>query len=100
MLHLRRCWRSWERTTSTCPDPCAPRTKSVRSIRDVATAALIENWIGQTERRTWFLAETGRNLYEAKDNSLMREDHYHQRETKPPASASDVNMGTGVPSCI
>jgi starvation-inducible DNA-binding protein len=24
---------------------------------DVATASLIENWIDQTERRTWFLAE-------------------------------------------
>jgi starvation-inducible DNA-binding protein len=27
---------------------------------DVATASLIENWIDQTERRTWFLAETVR----------------------------------------
>jgi starvation-inducible DNA-binding protein len=25
---------------------------------DVATASLIENWINETERRTWFLAET------------------------------------------
>ena len=25
--------------------------------RDVASASLIENWIDQTERRTWFLAE-------------------------------------------
>ncbi|MGB7283012.1 MAG: DNA starvation/stationary phase protection protein [Candidatus Acidiferrum sp.] len=25
---------------------------------DVATASLIENWLDQTERRTWFLAET------------------------------------------
>jgi starvation-inducible DNA-binding protein len=25
--------------------------------RDVATASLIENWIDETERRTWFLAE-------------------------------------------
>ena len=25
---------------------------------DVATASLIENWIDETERRTWFLAET------------------------------------------
>src|SRR5277367_3924410 len=24
---------------------------------DVATASLIENWIDETERRTWFLAE-------------------------------------------
>jgi starvation-inducible DNA-binding protein len=26
--------------------------------RDVATASLIENWIDETERRTWFLSET------------------------------------------
>ena len=24
---------------------------------DVATASLIENWIDETERRTWFLSE-------------------------------------------
>jgi starvation-inducible DNA-binding protein len=29
---------------------------------DVATASLIENWIDQTERRTWFLAEVTREL--------------------------------------
>jgi starvation-inducible DNA-binding protein len=29
---------------------------------DVATASLIENWIDQTERRTWFLSETVRDL--------------------------------------
>jgi len=28
--------------------------------RDVATASLIENWIDETERRTWFLFEAGR----------------------------------------
>ena len=28
--------------------------------RDVATASLIEVWIDETERRTWFLFETGR----------------------------------------
>lgn len=27
---------------------------------DVATASLIENWIDETERRTWFLFEAGR----------------------------------------
>jgi len=27
---------------------------------DVATASLIENWIDQTERRTWFLFEAAR----------------------------------------
>jgi starvation-inducible DNA-binding protein len=29
---------------------------------DVATASLIENWIDETERRTWFLSETIRDL--------------------------------------
>ena len=28
---------------------------------DVATASLIENWIDEVERRTWFLFEAGRN---------------------------------------
>jgi starvation-inducible DNA-binding protein len=28
--------------------------------RDVATASLIENWIDETERRAWFLFESGR----------------------------------------
>ena len=30
--------------------------------RDVASASLIENWIDQTERRTWFLTETVEEL--------------------------------------
>ena len=30
--------------------------------RDVATASLIETWIDETERRTWFLSETERQL--------------------------------------
>jgi starvation-inducible DNA-binding protein len=29
---------------------------------DVATASLIENWIDETERRTWFLFETVQEL--------------------------------------
>src|SRR6058998_927276 len=44
-------------------------TRSLRSTHevceehnDVATASLIENWIDQTERRTWFLAEIVRDL--------------------------------------
>jgi len=28
--------------------------------RDIATASLIENWIDETERRTWFLFESSR----------------------------------------
>ncbi|MBZ5675044.1 MAG: DNA starvation/stationary phase protection protein [Acidobacteriia bacterium] len=31
-------------------------------LNDVATTSLIEVWIDQTERRTWFLAETARTL--------------------------------------
>jgi starvation-inducible DNA-binding protein len=44
-------------------------TRSLRSTHevcekhnDVATASLIEIWIDQTERRTWFLAEIVRDL--------------------------------------
>jgi len=33
--------------------------------RDVATASLIEVWIDETERRTWFLFEAGRKAGEA-----------------------------------
>ena len=29
-------------------------------MRDVATASLIEQWIDDAERRTWFLFESGR----------------------------------------
>jgi starvation-inducible DNA-binding protein len=44
-------------------------TRSLRSTHevceqhnDVATASLIENWIDETERRTWFLSEIVRDL--------------------------------------
>ncbi len=44
-------------------------TKSLRSAhelcdkyKDVATASLIETWIDEAERRTWFLSETQNNL--------------------------------------
>ncbi len=33
----------------------------VDQLRDIATASLIENWIDETERRTWFLFESSRN---------------------------------------
>ena len=36
--------------------PAAP----VRKHRDIATASLIEVWIDETERRTWFLFESSR----------------------------------------
>src|SRR6201996_7568674 len=32
----------------------------VDEARDIATASLIENWIDETERRTWFLFESSR----------------------------------------
>ena len=50
-------------------------TRSLRSTHevcekhnDVAAASLIENWIDQTERRTWFLSEIVREL----SNSLLK----------------------------
>ncbi|WP_024506511.1 DNA starvation/stationary phase protection protein [Bradyrhizobium sp. ARR65] len=43
-------------------------TKEMRQVHqlcdeygDVATASLLENWIDETERRTWFLYETSRS---------------------------------------
>ena len=33
----------------------------VDECRDIATASLIENWIDETERRTWFLFESSQN---------------------------------------
>jgi len=51
---------------------CADSQEMTRNLRytheiceqhdDVATASLIEVWIDETERRTWFLSETIRNL--------------------------------------
>ena len=38
-------------------DAFAPTTDLSREAHDVATASLIENWIDETERRAWFLAE-------------------------------------------
>ena len=42
----------------------AARLREVHDVcddhRDIATASLIENWIDETEKRTWFLWETGR----------------------------------------
>jgi starvation-inducible DNA-binding protein len=32
----------------------------VDDLRDIATASLIENWIDETEKRTWFLFESSR----------------------------------------
>ena len=36
--------------------------QALRWHDDVATASLIENWIDETERRTWFLFETIQSL--------------------------------------
>jgi len=33
----------------------------VDEVRDIATASLIENWIDETERRTWFLFDSSRH---------------------------------------
>ena len=43
---------------------CGSRLREVHEVvdevRDIATASLIENWIDETERRTWFLFEASR----------------------------------------
>jgi starvation-inducible DNA-binding protein len=33
----------------------------LEELRDIASASLIENWIDETERRTWFLFEASRH---------------------------------------
>ena len=42
----------------------ARRLREVHEViderRDIATASLIENWIDESERRTWFLFESSR----------------------------------------
>jgi starvation-inducible DNA-binding protein len=44
----------------------AARLREVREMvdehRDIATASRIEGWIDETERRTWFLFESSRNV--------------------------------------
>ena len=54
------CWPSCARTTKTL----AARLREVHNVcdehRDIATASLIEVWIDETERRTWFLFEASR----------------------------------------
>jgi len=32
----------------------------IDELRDIATGSSIENWIDETERRTWFLFESSR----------------------------------------
>ena len=54
-----------EQMLATLRDDNLALTRAMRATHevcerhgDVATASLIENWIDETERRTWFLAET------------------------------------------
>jgi starvation-inducible DNA-binding protein len=46
--------------------PSATRLRAAHETceehRDIATASLIEVWIDETERRSWFLFEAGRPL--------------------------------------
>ncbi len=58
--------------TDMLSELCADNQHLTRSLRsaheicekhdDVATASLIENWLDETERRTWFLSETVQHL--------------------------------------
>jgi starvation-inducible DNA-binding protein len=49
-----------------CIEPSLERLEAVMlhevfdRHRDTATASLIENWIDETERRTWYLFEASR----------------------------------------
>src|SRR3569833_2201882 len=56
----------------------AARLREVHDVvdeaRDIATASLIENWIDETERRTWFLFEARRRApcADSRDEQLSR----------------------------
>jgi starvation-inducible DNA-binding protein len=59
---------SCSRTLSPCTSLCADNQRCTKELRrvhgacddagDVATASLLENFIDEAERRTWFLFET------------------------------------------
>ena len=53
-------WPSWAKTTRRSPPGCLKCTTCATSIATSPTASFIEVWIDETERRTWFLFETGR----------------------------------------
>jgi starvation-inducible DNA-binding protein len=62
-------------------------TRSLRSAQeicekqvDVATASLIENWLDETERRTWFLSETVRQLVAKREAMLSGKNAFHQKD--------------------
>src|SRR5205809_302598 len=55
LAELRADNRSEERFLRRTHEVCAKHN-------DVATTSLIENWIDETERRTWFLSEIVRDL--------------------------------------
>jgi starvation-inducible DNA-binding protein len=43
-------------------DELAERVRKIGGVEDVATASLLENFIDETERRTWFLFEASRQI--------------------------------------
>ena len=53
------CWPSCARTTSSSPENMRTLHEVCDEHNDIATASLIENWIDETEQRTWFLFESG-----------------------------------------
>ena len=54
------CWPSWATTTNSSAHSLRKTHAVCDESGDVATASLIEVWIDQTERRTWFLFESAR----------------------------------------
>ncbi|MGD0009627.1 MAG: ferritin-like domain-containing protein [Terriglobia bacterium] len=55
---------------------------------DVATASMVENWIGQTERRTWFLAEIDVASEPLKHPEISK---HHQRQRAHKREKENLN---------
>jgi hypothetical protein len=63
-LPSARCLRDEQPAISTVYEMIFPGAASIRGSihehEDVASASLLENWIDEAERRTWFLFEATR----------------------------------------
>jgi starvation-inducible DNA-binding protein len=61
--------------------------------RDVATASLLENWIGEAERRTWFLFEATRTWARPQPAADSQASEHHRDEDRQAASPHPARQG-------
>src|SRR5437588_9053739 len=57
---------------------------------DVATASLIENWIDEAERRTWFLFETTGELDPERTLAAEKHARFVSESARPRRSSTDA----------